>query len=309
MQFNRIFITGCTGYIGKSLLDYRLRHPDLLSGAELVILAREPDVFIARYPELALQSGVSFLKGDVRNFEMPKSSFDAVINAASPVQGAAPEEEIRSINIEGTRRVIQFAKKNDVKRVLLTSSGAVYGRCSVPPTEDSALQPVTVYGAAKVEAEHMCMKSGVSVGVARIFAQIGPYLPRLGGFAVGNFIQDCIENRPIVIKGDGQSFRSYLYADDLIEWLSIILERGVGSRVYNVGSPSGITIYQLARRVSEICGGRNDIRVLGESGGRPPEHYYPNVDRAKFELGLKIRVDLDAAIEKTDKIVRTKFEN
>ena len=303
MRFKRIFITGGTGYIGKSLLDYRLRHPDLLAGAELVLLARDPMAFKTRYPRLARQPGVSFIKGDVRSFEPPSGVFDAVVSAASPVQGAAPDDEITEVNIEGTRRLIQLADKMGVQRILMTSSGAVYGRCMNPPDEDSALKPLTAYGVAKMKAERMLVDSGISTGIARIFAEIGPYLPRLGGFAVGNFIQNCINKEPITIKGDGRAYRSYLFADDLIEWLSAILECDDGSRAYNVGSPHGITILDLARTVSRICGWGGDICVLGRNDGSPPERYYPNVCRAMDELAVKIHFDLEAAIEKTYKMI------
>ena len=293
------------------MLDYRLRHPEWeWAKAEWVLLSRSPEKFIAGFPCLARQTGVSFVGGDVRDFAFPSGRFDAVVHAAtSAVNTLADGGGTTSVVVDGTRHVVDFAKAAGCMKVLFTSSGAVYGPRTSPASEEDECNPVTAYGKGKLAAERILVESGLDVKIARCYAFVGRYLPRTIHFAIGNFIQDCLEERDIVIRGDGTPLRSYLYADDLVEWLSIILERGVGSRVYNVGSPSGITIYQLARRVSEICGGRNDIRVLGESGGRLPGHYYPNVDRAKFELGLKICFDLDAAIEKTYKIIRTKFEN
>lgn len=64
----RIFITGGTGFFGKSILDYRLRHPEFLRDAELTILSRDPAAFIAANPRLANQPGVAFVQGDIRTF-------------------------------------------------------------------------------------------------------------------------------------------------------------------------------------------------------------------------------------------------
>lgn len=64
----RIFITGGTGFFGKSILDYRLRHPEFLADAEITILSRHPDAFVAANPKLAQQPGIRFVAGDVRTF-------------------------------------------------------------------------------------------------------------------------------------------------------------------------------------------------------------------------------------------------
>lgn len=64
----RIFITGGTGFFGKSILDYRLRHPEFLRDAELTILSRDPTAFISGNPKLVQQTGIRFVAGDVRTF-------------------------------------------------------------------------------------------------------------------------------------------------------------------------------------------------------------------------------------------------
>ena len=71
----RLFITGGTGFFGKSMLDYRLRHPEWpWAQAEWVILSRSPERFAATCPRLATQPGVSFAAGDVRDFALLEGS-------------------------------------------------------------------------------------------------------------------------------------------------------------------------------------------------------------------------------------------
>ena len=83
-EIRRLFITGGTGFFGKSMLDYRLRHPEWeWAKAEWVVLSRSPERFVASCPRLANQAGVSFVAGDVREFAFPEGRFDAIVHAAT----------------------------------------------------------------------------------------------------------------------------------------------------------------------------------------------------------------------------------
>ena len=90
--------------------------------------------------------------------------------------------------------------------------------------------------------------------------------------------------------------RSYLYADDLVEWLFAILDRGEPGRPYNVGSPHGLSIRELAETVRSTLGTANDIQILDTPTGALPSVYVPDTSRTMTELGLKVKVDLAEAI-------------
>ena len=295
----QIFVTGGTGFFGKSILDYRLRNQDFLAKANLTILSRDPSVFCKSHPDLANQPGITWLKGDVCNLDLnalDRFSFDAILHAAALLNPAAREDEIRTVALAGTRNVIALAKRHNCRKLLLTSSGAVYGPAFHPLDENHPTTPTTPYGKAKLDVERLCMESDVPTLITRCFAFTGRHLDRSIYYAIGNFIQDCLDNVPIVIKGDGTPLRSYLYADDLVEWLFAILDRGEPGRPYNVGSPHGLSIRELAETVRSALGTANDIQVLGTPTGAPPSVYVPDTSRAMTELGLKIKVDLAEAI-------------
>ena len=324
----RIFITGGTGFFGKSILDYRQRHPEFLADAEITILSRDPAAFTASNPKLAQQTGVRFVAGDVRSFSttdftdytdcpapqahnpcnpcnpwFSSANFDTIIHAATAAVTTLSDDEMYSTIVDGTRHVLEFAKLCGAKRILFTSSGAVYGPQNAAVDETAPTNPTTAYGRGKLAAERMCIESGIPTCIARCFAFAGPYLNRRIHFAIGNFIQDCLDNKPIVINGDGTPLRSYLYADDLVEWLFAILDRGEPSRPYNVGSPNGISIRELAETVLAALGTKNDIKVLGNPCNpcnpwlKPaPSTYVPIVTRATTELGLHVTVPLAEAI-------------
>ena len=299
----RVFITGGTGFFGKSILDYLKRHPDFRADDEWTILSRDPERFQSRNAALLDQDRkIGFVAGDVRDFKT-EGRYDAIIHAATAAVTTMADDEMTSTIVEGTRHVLDFAKSCGAKKILLTSSGAVYGPQTVPVGEDAPCNPVTAYGKGKLEAERMCAASGLDAKIVRCFAFVGPYLNRDIHYAIGNFMRDCLAGEPIVIKGDGTPQRSYLYADDLVEWLFAILDRGVSGRPYNVGSPEGLSIRDLAERVRAALGAKNDIRVLGVPvPGTPPSVYVPDVSRAVRELGLRVTVGLASAVRRSSGI-------
>lgn len=298
-----IFITGGTGFFGKSILDYRLRHPEFLADVELTILSRDPGAFIAANPALANQHGVSFVQGDVRSLNsstFQRPNFSTIIHAATAAVTTLSDDEMYSTIVDGTRHVLEVAKVCGAQRLLFTSSGAIYGLQTETVDETVATNPNTAYGRGKLEAEKLCIDSGIPTKIARCYAFVGPYLNRKIHFAIGNFIQNCLDGKDIIIKGDGTPLRSYLYADDLVEWLFTILEHGEPGRPYNVGSSNGLSIRKIAETVRSALGTKNEIIVQGKPNpNQPPSVYVPITTRAETELNLRVTVPLVDAIRKS----------
>jgi nucleoside-diphosphate-sugar epimerase len=311
-----IFITGGTGFFGGWLLESLCWANDHLDAQiQSTVLSRRPEVFARRHPNTANHPCVSWIKGDVKDFTFPKSEFQYVIHAAS--EGDLQEVEKTPLVqfdtiVNGTRHVLDFAASNGTRKLLFTSSGAVYGK--QPPglmyiPEDYMGAPDTMlqrsaYGEAKRTAELMCQlfahQYGFEVKIARCFAFVGPYLPLDTNFAIGNFIKDVMHGGPILIKGDGTPLRSYLYAADLMIWLWTILMKGQSGHPYNVGSMQPISILQLAELIEKLSGEKQEILMNGKpTPGLIPERYIPSNDRAQFELGLAGYTTLENAIIKT----------
>lgn len=297
-EIRRLFITGGTGFFGKSMLDYRLRHPEWSwAKAEWVVLSRAPEHFKFASPALANQPGISFVAGDVRDFAFPGGYFDAIIHAATSAVTTMSDDEMTSVILDGTKHIAEFAMTTGCSKVLFTSSGAVYGPRTAPANEEDDCRPFTAYGKGKLEAEKILIESGLEAKIARCFAFVGPHLNRGIHFAIGNFIQNCLDGNPIVINGDGTPLRSYLYADDLVEWLFAILQRGESGRPYNVGSDHAVSIRELAETVRDAMGSKSEIVVKGTPKvGEEPSVYVPSIERACSELGLEVKVSLEDAI-------------
>lgn len=321
----RIFLTGGTGLFGKWLLE----HFQGLE-TEVVVLSRNPDQFLQQFPmfgpgrrergpalagqrpeEGAKNRNPTFIQGDVRDFKFPAGQFDYVIHAATEVGAKLEREnpnEMYSVIVDGTKRIIEFSEHAGVRRLLYVSSGAVYG---VQPPELSHIpetfpcNPVTPYGKSKLKAEQMCLESGIETVIARPFAFVGPWLPLNARFAVGNFIGNCLRNEPIEIEGDGTPLRSYMHASDLVRWLLTILLKGRIGDAYNVGSAEAISIKDLAWLVRSVAGTDNEIRIREQPiPGTAPTRYVPSIEKAEKQLGLSVLVSLPDALTRTIQTIR-----
>lgn len=304
-----IFITGGTGFFGKSVLDWLKTNETWREETRVTVLSRAPRRFLGDNPAFASLPWLDFVAGDVRDFVFPDGRYDLMIHGATAASTKLEQEnpdEVYSVITEGTQHVLDFAKRCSAKRFLFLSSGAVYG--TQPPAlnhipENYEGTPTTAYGKGKKMAEEMCLKASAGhfdCVIARAFAFVGPHLPFDIHFAIGNFIRDCLKNHPITICGDGTPLRSYLYASDLAEWLWTILLKGEHARAYNVGSDEAISIRDLALKVRACASTDNPITVLGTPDpNTPPPRYIPDITRAKTELALSVRCPLDEAIRRT----------
>jgi nucleoside-diphosphate-sugar epimerase len=313
----RIFLTGGTGFFGCWLVESFCHINQALGlGARMVVLTRDRAVFAAKCPHLAKNSAVALHTGDVRSFSFPEAEFRYVIHAATQARAKQTAEaslEMLSTIIAGTERTLEFAISHGTRKLLLTSSGAVYGKQPAELTHvpesyigaPDAVDPSNVYAEGKRTAELMCAlyqnrASSLECKIARCWAFCGPHLPLDQHFAIGNFIGDVLAGRPIQIQGDGTPRRSYLYAADLAVWLWTMLFRAPALVPFNVGSAHDVSIRELAETVATILRPQTEIRVAQKPAtGVAPLRYVPCVDRARQMLGLRQTVGLEECIRET----------
>jgi len=309
-----IYLTGGTGFIGSLLLEVLVAanaRRDL--GAGVAVLSRDPDNFARRFPHLAEAPGVALVKGDVRDAPVA-GAYDAVIHGAADASAQLNRENPLAMVdtiVEGTRRTLALARASGAKRVLMMSSGAVYGR--FPPgvnlIEETAasapdcLDPYYAYAEAKRMAELLCAifaQDGLDIPIARIFTLVGPRLPLDAHFAIGNFIRDALAGGPVRVGGDGTAVRSYLHAVDLCVWLFAILARGRSGRAYNVGSDQAVSIKELAETAAAAAPRPCAVTIAGRADASNPINVYaPSISRARAELGLDVTIPLREALERT----------
>lgn len=315
----RIFLTGCTGFFGAWLLESLVFCNRRLNlNVTGMILSRDPASFLRRMPHLDGERLLQWLQGDIRNFAFPDGDFEYVLHGAASTSADAENDpaELLSTLVDGTRRVLAFARGHGAKSFLLTSSGAVYGRqpeslSHIPEDYVGGLESLkskTAYAEGKRVSEQMCsqhaQESDGRLTIARCFAFVGPHLPLDRHFAIGNFVGDALAGRNIAIRGDGTPMRSYLYAADLAIWLWTMLlsERKQESNLetFNVGSGEAISIGDLASLVIEELDASLNVEIaLTPTAGEALQQYVPDVTRAGTSLGLRPLIGLREAIRRT----------
>jgi nucleoside-diphosphate-sugar epimerase len=315
LRGQRILITGATGFFGCWLLEsFAWANRRLNLNARAVGLCRHPDVLAQKALHLAQDSAITLHAADVRHGDFPQGTFSHVIHAATEASARLNEEAplvMFDTIVEGTRRALQFSVASSVARFLLVSSGAVYGTQPRHFTHLSEsfqggpdpLNPASAYGEGKRTAELLCALAAsprLTATVARCFAFVGPYMQLDAHFAIGNFLSDAMRGGPILVKGDGSPFRSYLYASDLMVWLWTILFKGQSRRAYNVGSEESLNIATLAREVAFALPSELGVNIASPArAGAPVHRYVPRTARAREELGLRAEVPLREAICRT----------
>lgn len=327
LKGTKVFVTGGTGFFGKWIMQSLIEANQRLSlNLEIVLLLRNPEKTSIEQPWLKSKC-VRLYQGDILNFEILNEKFNFIIHAATSADArlyASSPDLMADIIVDGTKQVLRQAKQSlelgQKSQLLFVSSGAVYGKQSHLVThveENSETGPDVTnignsYAEAKRMAEMYCQfslkKDEIHLGIARAYAFFGPYLPLDLHFAAGNFTSDILNSKTIIIKADGSPYRSYMYPTDLVEWLFKILTEVKNGQAYNVGSPERFQIKEFANLLDQSRASIGRTLNPGQKGvdiqGSPiPDHlrndYVCSVKKAERELGLKIRVDLKNATQRT----------
>ncbi len=179
-----------------------------------------------------------------------------------------------------------------VKRIVLASSGAIYGdQTEIPYKESFEVKPRSPYAVSKLAAEHYVrtigMQSGVEAVCLRIFNAYGEgqRIPLSHPPIIPSFLRNALSNSSIVIHGDGKQTRDYIYIDDLINaMVTSATAVGVDQEVINIGSGVETSILELVRLVRLV------------TGKKPQEIFNPH----KAAGANRMCADISKACEKLD---------
>ncbi len=220
----QVLITGGSGYFG-SLLVQRLRGQSACRIFDLIDAADRP-------------AGVEFVQGDIRDLEAIRRACRGVRivhHNVAQVPLAKDRHLFESVNVTGTRNLLEAARAEGVSKVVYTSSSAVFGAPkSNPVTEETLPEPAEAYGRAKFEAERICheyVANGLDVSIIRPRTILGH--GRLGIFQI--LFEWIRTGFNVPVLGPGDNIYQFVHADDLAEACRLAGERP-GSRVFNIGA-------------------------------------------------------------------------
>ena len=296
----RFLVTGGAGFLGTALAN-RLA----ADGHQVHVL---DDLSHGDRDRLAPE--VAFTQGDVDNVPLLWSllrNTDCVYHLAARVsvpQSVFYPREYNRVNVGGTVSLMEAMRDTGVGRVVLTSSGAVYGRQARQPVrEDDPPNPDSPYAVSKWAAEQYIHAIGELWGLEtvalRIFNAYGPgqSLPSSHAPVVPRYLQQALTGGSIIVFGDGRQTRDYIYVDDVVEALVVAATAtGVNRSVINIGSGRETSILELVRAIEGATGRRaNVIHNREKSGGVP--RLAADISRARELLGFRPQIDLDSGLQ------------
>jgi nucleoside-diphosphate-sugar epimerase len=212
--------------------------------------------------DAALERGVEELRGDVRDPARARElveGADVVVHAAAALPIRARRSEIFSVNVDGTRRVLEAAREARVKRVVFISSTAVYGVPKLHPIpEDAPLHGVGWYGESKIDAERACREVDVETVIVRPKTFVGP--ERLGVFEI---LFDWIrEGRRIYVLGEGSNRYQLLAVEDLVDAIMRCADADVAGEVLNIGAEEFGTVRSDLETLIDHAGSTSRLRPV-----------------------------------------------
>jgi UDP-glucose 4-epimerase len=295
-------ITGAAGFIGSNLANYLVREGHQVRGL---------DDLSAGNPQ-SLSPDILFTRGDVN--DRPKlwtllQEVDCVYHLAARV--AVPESvlyprEYNATNVGGTVSLMEAMRDVGVHRVVFVSSGAVYGDQGVQPLKENAPpNPRSPYAVSKLAAEYYVRTIGDLWGIEsvslRVFNAYGPgqHLPPSHPPVIPNFLRQAIRGGTLVMHGDGNQTRDYVYVDDVVTALiAAATAPGINQMVINIGSGQETSIRNLVRMVTAVTGAKTEV-INNPRTSPGVSRMCADISLAREKLGYQPRFSLEEGLRLT----------
>jgi len=298
-------VTGGAGFVGSHIVDELIKND-----FEVVVIDNLPIENINNLNHLRRNSKMSYIQASVNDLTLMQKQFSSVDYvfhfAAIPYTRDNFDNPISyyEANSKGTLCVLQAAKDNGVKKVILASSSAVYGNEPTLPKKESMIpEPSSPYAITKVTAEMYCSifqrVYNLQTLCLRYFNIYGPRQNPNSQLAsvIPKFIQKVNEGKSPVIFGDGTHTRDFVFVGDVAR-ASLLAAISSATGIYNIGTGKEISLNEIAQTIIRLMG-RNDIRPVYE-GGINNEIKYSVADISKAQdFGYEPHYSLEQGLKKT----------
>ena len=301
----RVLITGGAGFIGRHICEHfqhraEVRVPDnLRSGFESNLSGLKCQLIVGSILDRDVVKEV--IKGVDFVFHLA-----AMVSVQQSVQKA---NECAEINAGGTAIVLEEAARTRVKKLICSSSAAIYGdNPTIPKIETMPTEPKSPYATSKHEAERQCRsftdQRRLATVSLRYFNVFGPYQNPRSEYsaAVPAFIENAIRNEAITIFGDGRQTRDFVYVKDVVEANAFFALKSQATGVFNVACGQQLTITDLALTSRNLAESSSAIECGAERPG-DVKHSLAGVDKTQ-SAGFRPVCDLTEGLRATIEFFR-----
>lgn len=305
LAFSKALVTGGAGFIGSHLVTALVE-----GGSRVTVLDNLSSGHLSNLDHVS--DRIRFVQGDIRDVDTLTAEMEGcevVFHQAAVVSVTKTvEDPIGSavINDMGALNVLETARRNAVRRVVLASSSAVYGdELQSPKVESMTPKPLTPYAIQKLSNEHYArvyyQLFNLQTVCLRYFNVYGPRQDPSSPYSgvISIFMTKAVNDESPLIYGDGRQTRDFVYVSDVV--LANVLAAGnenAAGEVYNIGTQNAVDINSLWHQVAALGNSACKAKHVSPRSGDIVESL-ADIRKARHQLGFKPAFTLDVGLEKT----------
>jgi UDP-glucose 4-epimerase len=298
----KTLITGVAGFLGSALAQRLLDEGHEVLGLDDLSTGKEE----------AIPEGVQFEPGDMLDRPLLWTllqNVECVYHLAARVavqESILYPREYNTTNVGGTVSVMEAMRDVGVKRVVFTSSGAVYGAQKAQPLHELMVPaPDSPYAVSKLSAEYYVKTIGKLWGIEtvtlRIFNAYGPgqHLPADHPPVIPNFLKQAVKGGSLIVHNSGNQTRDFVYLDDVVSALaSASRASDIDGTTINIGSGKEVSILDLVQTILEVTGAKTEA-IFNHKATGGVDRMRADINQANQLLGYKPKFSLAEGLKKT----------
>ena len=294
----KIVVTGGAGFIGLHLVNHLLKKENQITILDNFSNSDKNLTKILQHKNLKI------IEGDIRKINDVNNCLkeqDIVIHLAAKIsvsQSILNPSETFEVNVDGTKNVLEACKKNNIKKIIIASSAAVYGEggSGMKLKENTKTDPVSPYGKSKLIMEQEIEKNLLKYNkldciILRFFNIFGVGQTSEYAGVITKFVERISLDKPLEIFGDGMQTRDFVSIHDIVESINAAIKNGKNG-TYNIASGKAITINKLAEFMISLSGKNLEIHHISEKHG-DIRHSEADISLAREKIGYLPKLKLD----------------